>query len=76
MVHHTIFSPSIIFAIEQWGRVCEAPSCEVGGAAIESFQGVNLLSKRSALIPIEETYPLEQEPGSCKLLLSKDTNTY
>ena len=39
------------------GRVCEAPSCGVGGATIESFQGVNLLTKRPALIPIEETLP-------------------
>ena len=58
------------------GRVCEAPSYGVGGAAIESFQGVNILSKRPALIKIEKTYPLEEEPRSYKLLLSKDTNTY
>ena len=54
------------------GRVCDAPSCGVGGAAIESFQGVNLLTKRPALIPIEKNLTPEHKPGSCKLLLSKD----
>ena len=76
MVHHTIFPPSIIFAVEQWwsclwssllwGRWC----CHWIFSRCESF-----IEKTCSDTNWRNLTP-DQEPGSCKLLLRKDTNNY
>ena len=48
------------------GRVWEVASCGVGGADIETFEDVNLQTRRPSLIPIEEIVPSIHEPGSCE----------
>lgn len=40
--HHLYY-----FQFNSGGRVCEAPSCGVGGVATESFQHMNLLAKKT-----------------------------
>ena len=64
MIHHGILPPSIILSIKQWWS-------SLSGVAIDPFQDVSLLMKRPALIPIKETLPLEQEPGSCNFVVTQ-----